>query len=108
MAPETVVAVSCTHPLEGAEALARALVDLRLAACVQILPGIRSIYRWEGRVETAEESRLDAKTTSARLDALVAAVRARHPYEVPEIVATPLAGGNPAYLEWVRDQVDAP
>ena len=103
-----VVVVTCSHPAEGAEVLARTLVELRLAACVQILPALRSIYRWEGRIEMADEVRLDAKTTSACLEALIAAIRERHPYDVPEIVAMPLAGGNPAYLDWVRAQVGSP
>jgi periplasmic divalent cation tolerance protein len=100
--------VTCTHPAEGAEALARELVDRRLAACVQVLPGIRSSYRWEGLVETADEVRLDAKTTAECLDALIAAMRERHPYDVPEIVATPVIGGNPDYLDWIRREVTAP
>ena len=108
MTAESVVLVTCTHPAEGAEDLARVLVELRLAACVQVVPGVRSTYRWERRIETADEMRLDAKTTAACQAALIAAIRERHPYDVPEIVALPVVGGDPAYLDWVRAQVTAP
>jgi periplasmic divalent cation tolerance protein len=83
-------------------ALARALVDERLAACVNLVPGIRSIYRWEGRVEEASEVLMVVKTEAARCGALAARVSALHPYDVPEVVELPVAGGSAAYLDWVR------
>jgi periplasmic divalent cation tolerance protein len=97
--------VTCACPDRTvAEGLARALVEDRLAACVQMLPGMASVYRWQGAIERADEVLLLAKTWDDRLDALVATLRARHPYEVPEIMAVPAAGGLAAYLDWVREQ----
>jgi len=84
-----------------AETLASALVENRLAACVNILQPCRSIYRWQGTVETADEVPLLIKTTEARYPALEAAIRARHPYEIPEIIALPISLGLPGYLAWV-------
>ena len=85
----------------AAETLASALVENRLAACVNILQPCRSIYRWQGTVETADEVPLLIKTTEARYPALEAAIRARHPYEIPEIIALPTSQGLPGYLAWV-------
>jgi periplasmic divalent cation tolerance protein len=87
---------------EGAEALARALVDERLAACVQVHGPIRSIYRWDGAVQQSQEWLCTAKTTTERFDALRAAILRLHPYDVPEVVATPIVTGNPEYLTWIR------
>jgi periplasmic divalent cation tolerance protein len=84
-----------------AETLATALVDQRLAACVNILPPCRSIYRWQGAVERADEVPLLIKTTPDRYAALEAAIRAGHPYDVPEIIAWPITQGLPEYLAWV-------
>lgn len=88
----------------SADALAAALVELRLAACVNILAPCRSVYRWQGKVENAEEVPLLIKTTPERYVALEAEIRARHPYELPEIVALPIDRGLPAYLQWVSDE----
>ena len=95
------VYISC--PAAAAEALATALVQARLAACVSTLPGTRSVYRWQGRVEQAEETLLIAKTSASRYAALEAEVRRLHPYELPEILAVHVSGGLPAYLQWVLD-----
>ena len=97
-----VVLVLTTHPAAGAEDLARTLVERRLAACVQLLPGARSVYRWQGAIETAEEVRLEIKTGSESLQALREALVELHPYDVPEMVVLPVSGGLPAYLDWVR------
>lgn len=88
----------------SAQALAAALVEERLAACVNILAPCRSVYRWQGKVEDASEVPLLIKTTADRYPALEAAVRARHPYELPEIVAVPIAHGLPDYLRWVESE----
>ena len=88
----------------SARALAGHLVEARLAACVNILAPCRSVYRWQGRIEDAEEITLLAKTTAARYAALEAAIRARHPYELPEIVAVPISHGLPDYLAWVATE----
>lgn len=99
-----VIQVSVAVPSdEVGAAVAGALLDARLAACVQVLGPMTSRYTWEGEREEAVEHLLLAKTTDARLDAVVAAVRAVHPYDVPEILATPVVGGDPAYLAWVED-----
>ena len=84
-----------------AERIARALVDERLAACVNILPGITSVYRWEGAVETGGEVLLLAKTMLQQLEALTARVIELHPFEVPEVIALDIDGGLPAYLQWI-------
>jgi periplasmic divalent cation tolerance protein len=87
--------------LASAENLARALVDARAAACVNILPACRSVYRWQGRVEHAEEIPLLVKTTRAAYPRVEEMVRAHHPYDVPELVAVPIEAGLPAYLDWL-------
>ena len=105
----SVLACFCTWPdAASAERLAGALVGERLAACVQVLPGVRSVYRWQGAVERADEVLLLVKTTRERLDALAARVRALHPYELPELVAVEAAGGLPDYLAWVAAESRAP
>lgn len=85
----------------SAQALATLLVDERLAACVNILAPARSVYRWQGKVENAEEIPLLIKTSKARYTALEAAIRKHHPYELPEIIAVPIELGLPEYLDWV-------
>ena len=86
---------------ECAATIARALVEERLAACVNLLPGVRSIYRYEGAVHDEGETLLIVKTRAERARALEARVRALHPYELPEVVRLDVAGGSPAYLAWV-------
>jgi periplasmic divalent cation tolerance protein len=104
-----VLACYCTCPdLASAERLAEALVGERLAACVNVLPGLRSVYRWQGAVERTDEVLLLIKTTRDRLDALAARVRALHPNELPELLAVEAAGGLPAYLDWVVAETRAP
>jgi periplasmic divalent cation tolerance protein len=85
----------------AAEALAGALIEARLAACVNILAPCRSVYRWQGAVETTDEVPLLIKTSAARYAALEAAIRAQHPYELPEVIAIPITQGLPGYLAWV-------
>ena len=90
---------------DAAERLARGIVDARLAACVQVVGPIRSVYRWQGVVQTEQEWQCLAKTMAERLDALVEHVRSQHPYDEPEIIATPIVGGSATYLSWVGEQV---
>jgi periplasmic divalent cation tolerance protein len=85
----------------SAEKLAAALVEQRLAACVNLLAPCRSVYRWQGAVQKEEEHPVLIKTTRERYAALEAAIRAAHPYELPEIVAVPIERGLPDYLQWV-------
>ena len=97
--------VTCACPdRPTALTLARDLVELRLAACVQVLPGLHSIYRWQGQVEDAEEVLLLIKTAEDRIEALTQAVLERHPYELPEIMAVQATGGLDRYLQWVQDE----
>nr|WP_026119372.1 divalent-cation tolerance protein CutA [Nocardiopsis ganjiahuensis] len=92
---------------EGAEEVARSVVGHRLAACAQVGGPITSFYRWEGSVQSDEEWTVVLKTAADRVDDLVAHLVETHPYDVPEIVAVPVTGGNPAYLTWVRDETRA-
>ena len=89
---------------EAAERLAASVVERRLAACAQVGGPIRSFYRWEGAVQADEEWTVVIKTAAARLSDLTEHLVEIHPYDVPEIVAVPVTGGNPAYLEWVREE----
>jgi periplasmic divalent cation tolerance protein len=88
----------------AAERLADLLVEKRLAACVNILAPCRSVYRWKGAVQHDEEHPMLIKTTAERYPELENALRAAHPYELPEIVAVPIERGLPAYLEWVASE----
>lgn len=101
--PAGALLVLVSAPAARAPGLAQALVEARLAACVQVLPGVRSVYRWQDRVEHDEESLLLAKTTDARFEELKTFVLAHHPYELPEIVAVPVASAHAPYLAWVFD-----
>jgi periplasmic divalent cation tolerance protein len=96
--------VTTVESAERAEALATALVDERLVACFQVVGPIRSVYRWNGAVERSQEWLGIAKTTTDRIDELVAAIKRLHPYDVPEIVATPIVNGNDDYLTWVTTE----
>jgi len=98
----TVLLCLCACPdADVADRLARTLVDERLAACVNVLPGMRSVYRWQGDIEQANEVLLLAKTTADRYPALQARIVALHPHELPEVLAVEPASGLPAYLAWV-------
>jgi len=106
-APEEAIAVFITAAQrEEAARLAEMLVEKRLAACVQILPEMESVYRWQGKVERQHEVLLIAKTTRSRFAELETEVRALHSYETPEIVALPLTAGSGPYLEWLKTSVD--
>ncbi len=92
----------CTVPDETmASKIGHALVEEKLAACVNVIPGIRSIYAWKGRIEDDRELLLVIKSTDDRFDDLAARVRALHSYENPELIAVPVEGGLSDYLEWV-------
>ncbi|HEY6898855.1 MAG TPA: divalent-cation tolerance protein CutA [Rhodocyclaceae bacterium] len=100
-AAETLLVLTTLPDAAAARGMATALVEGHLAACVNILAPCQSVYRWQGTVEEATEVPLLIKTTVARYHALEAWIRAHHPYELPEIVAVPVAQGLPAYLAWV-------
>jgi periplasmic divalent cation tolerance protein len=99
------VYITCARDDE-AEAIARALVDERLAACVNILGPVRSVYRWQGARQESDEIALIAKTRMALFDALAARVKALHSYAVPCITAWPIAAGDGDYLDWLRRESD--
>ncbi len=103
--PDVLLVLVTAPSAEVAADLARALVEARLAACGNVVPGLRSIYRWEGAVCDEPEVLLLLKTTRDRFEALKEEVLRRHPYQVPEVVALPVEAGSTAYLDWVRGQV---
>lgn len=94
--------IYCTCPDQPtAEQLARQLVENQLAACVNIFPSLTSIYRWQNQIETANELLLLIKTRADKYSALETWIKNHHPYEVPEIIATPIIQGLPSYLDWI-------
>lgn len=95
--------VTCASS-EEASRIGRAVVEERLAACANILPGLVSIYRWQGRIETGQEVALVLKTRAERVEALTARIRALHSYSVPCVVALPILAGNPDYLAWLAEE----
>lgn len=103
MTEAVVVLVTVPTPERAAE-IARALVEERLAACGNVVPGLRSIYRWEGKVQEDAEALLLLKTTRARFEALRERVLALHPYDVPEVVALPVEAGSAPYLAWIASE----
>ena len=98
------ICLSACPDATTAERIATALVEERLAACVNILPGLRSVYRWQDQIEAADEVLLLIKTSAETYPALQARLAALHPYELPELLAVEAATGLPAYLEWVAEQ----
>jgi periplasmic divalent cation tolerance protein len=105
---ERVVALSTVGTAEDAERIARALVETRLAACVNVVPGLVSIYRWKDALEREEERLLVIKTRADRLSALEEALVALHPYEVPELLTLPVGEGYAPYLAWLDESVRPP
>jgi periplasmic divalent cation tolerance protein len=102
------VLILTTLPADAdAVAFGRSLVEERLAACVNLLPPMESVYRWEGRVERETERQLIIKTTRDRTETLWERVREMHPYEVPEFVVLSIVDGNDAYLRWIADSTRA-
>jgi periplasmic divalent cation tolerance protein len=97
-----------TEKREDAERIARTLVESRLAACVQIVGPITSIYRWKGKIETAGEWLCLIKSREENYGAVEQAVRSLHPYETPEIIAVPVTAGSRDYLDWLRTELAAP
>jgi periplasmic divalent cation tolerance protein len=101
-----IVVVFSTFPgPDRAAEVARALVAEQLAACVNLVPAVRSIYRWQGELQDETETLAIMKTTAERLDALTARLLALHPYEVPEVIAVPVSGGSGPYLAWLAGEV---
>ncbi len=92
-----------TAPPDRADAIAAALVERGLAACVNVTPGVRSVYRWRGDIEHAEEALLVVKTVRERVAAIEEALRELHPYELFELVALDVAGGHAPYIDWIAE-----
>ena len=101
-----VLLCTCCSEKEG-RLLAEALVESKLAACVNLLPGVHSIYRWEGEVEKAAEVLLLIKSTADRFDDLRARITELHSYDTPEIIALPIVAGSDRYLDWIRRETVA-
>ena len=102
---DAVLLCYCSCPdAASAKAIAAALVEEKLAACISCLPGVTSTYRWRGTVTTDDEHLLLIKTAAARFEAMKARLLALHPYDLPELVGVPVAQGHAAYLDWVRAQ----
>jgi periplasmic divalent cation tolerance protein len=102
---EQLVVLITAGSLEEAEHLAHRLVAEMLAACVNVVPSVLSVYQWEGEIQQDQECLLIVKTEREALDNLVQRVHALHSYDVPEIIALPLVGGSQAYLRWISGQV---
>ena len=99
--------ILCTCPTSAiAEQLASLLIDQRLAACINIVPGLTSIYRWQGKVEKDTEVLLLIKTTQDRYAAVANAIQQHHPYELPEIIAVTVDEGSPDYLRWITSSME--
>jgi len=97
--------IMCTCPdQDTAQTIAHQLVDRALAACVNILPGLTSIYQWRGKRETAQEHLLLIKTTDEAYQMLEQAITELHPYELPEVIAVPITQGLTGYLQWIEQQ----
>ncbi len=102
---DKILALSTCDSQEAAERIARTLVERRLAACVNIVPGVTSVYRWKGAVEQASEWLLLIKTTRAQFEKLANEFRGLHSYEVPELIALPIVDGLEPYLRWMDESV---
>ncbi len=98
-----ILVLSTCGSAEEADSIARALVERRLAACVNVVPNLRSIYRWKGAIEQAPEQLLLIKTTRALFERLEAELRSLHSYEVPEVLAFDIAAGSEPYLAWIDE-----
>ncbi|HET7675380.1 MAG TPA: divalent-cation tolerance protein CutA [Gammaproteobacteria bacterium] len=103
--PELVVILSTCPDAASAERIARALVEERLAACVNCVPGLRSFYRWQEQIQADAEVLLVIKSAADRFEAVEALVRKLHPYELPELIAVPLTTGSAPYLAWLRAEI---
>ena len=103
--PAYIVLFITTPTTEAAQRISRALLEQRKVACVNIVPRVSSLFWWQGKINSARESLLIVKTTASQLNELVTLVKELHSYDVPEIVAMPIVGGNQDYLEWIGNEV---
>ena len=105
MKNKEILVFSTSPDEERGRAMAKTLVSKRLAACVNVIPGVTSIYRWEDQVREDPECLLIIKSTGDKIEDLAGQIEKLHPYELPEVLAVPVTGGLPAYLDWVRNSV---
>lgn len=97
-----IVVFSTTGTLDEAERIATALVERNLAACCNLVPQVRSLFKWEGELRNEEETLLIIKSQEQKFPELLAAIRSLHSYEIPEVISIPLSGGSEEYLDWIR------
>ncbi len=100
---DTLLIMSTFPNMEKAEELATRLIQAKLAACINILPPMKSVYRWKNRIESGTEHLLMIKTRKERYQAVTEVIQQQHPYELPEIIAVPINAGLPAYLDWILE-----
>ena len=105
---DKIVVFSACSTLEEARRIARKLIEGRLAACVNVMPGVRSFYRWKGMIEESEECLLVIKSSRDLLDRLRLELEKAHTYEIPEVVAIPIVAGSPNYLNWLDHELKSP
>lgn len=103
---DKIVILSTCDGLEEAERIARQLVESRLAACVNVIPGIQSFYRWKGAMEESREYLLVVKTSRGLFERVRNQIEGMHSYEVPEAIALPIVDGSPGYLRWLAGEID--
>ncbi|MCK4548033.1 MAG: divalent-cation tolerance protein CutA [Candidatus Eisenbacteria sp.] len=108
MPQDTVVVFVTASSDEEAETIARAVVEERLVACANVVPGVTALFRWQGKIERESEVLIIMKTRGLLLEGLIARVKDLHSYETPEIIAVPIVGGSREYLDWVKEETEAP
>ena len=104
--PTYIVLFITTDTAEEARKIAEVLLEQKKAACVNIIPGVNSVFRWEGKIDSAKENLLVVKTKASLLSEVINLVKKVHSYDVPEIIALPIIGGNKDYLEWIGESVE--
>ena len=104
MSSDHVIVASTTSNEETARALAAGAIEAKLGACAQVVGPVTSVFRWEGKVQTEQEWRVEIKTAADRVAALTEHIKAKHSYDVPEIIATAITGGSVEYLSWLVDE----
>jgi len=104
MSSDHVIVASTTSNEEAARALAAGAIEAKLGACAQVVGPVTSVFRWEGKVQTEQEWRVEIKTAADRVAALTEHIKAEHSYDVPEIIATAITGGSAEYLSWLVDE----
>jgi len=105
---DEIVVFSTCSSTDEAEKIAKALLNRRLAACVNIVPKVSSLYWWKGKIERSEEALLVIKSVSELLNGIIGLIKKSHSYSVPEVVSLPISGGNVDYLDWLRGEVSRP